>query len=295
MATYKLYKKTSDTAKEEIQIPASSVSGLANVATSGSYNDLIDKPKVPGVPDVVQTTGQSTTAVMSQKAVTDKLTNCVTTDTDWQAITSIKKFYSNQIVLSNEIDIGASAPAPASNQYRYIDFWDKNEKRIGVVGASIDTNKCYGAYIQAGNVASMGVLSTPDGFAYSYGPIPPDKDNTNKLATTGWVRRNIPFDSNGLSTGTLGSTKLPSAGRYYIECDHVKYLSFDASTLVSCVLDFNNKDTTQTGVIVLGYAGGDTIHYYYRLNIASTGLVTLATMLSEENGISGSFKYKKID
>lgn len=59
MATYKLYKKTSDTAKEEIQIPASSVSGLANVATSGSYNDLSNKPTIPTIP-----------------------TNYVTTDTD---------------------------------------------------------------------------------------------------------------------------------------------------------------------------------------------------------------------
>ena len=47
MATYKLYKKTSATAKEEIQIPASSVSGLAKVATSGSYNDLSNKPTIP--------------------------------------------------------------------------------------------------------------------------------------------------------------------------------------------------------------------------------------------------------
>lgn len=47
MAMYKLYKKTSATAKEEIQIPASSVSGLAKVATSGSYNDLSNKPTIP--------------------------------------------------------------------------------------------------------------------------------------------------------------------------------------------------------------------------------------------------------
>lgn len=49
MATYKLYKKTSATAKEEVQIPASSVSGLANVATSGSYNDLSNAPTIPDV------------------------------------------------------------------------------------------------------------------------------------------------------------------------------------------------------------------------------------------------------
>lgn len=49
MATYKLYKKTSATAKEEIQIPASSVSGLATVATSGSYNDLTNTPTIPDI------------------------------------------------------------------------------------------------------------------------------------------------------------------------------------------------------------------------------------------------------
>ena len=46
MATYKPYKKT-DSGKEEVQIPASSVSGLAKVATSGSYNDLEYKPTIP--------------------------------------------------------------------------------------------------------------------------------------------------------------------------------------------------------------------------------------------------------
>lgn len=245
--------------------------------------------------DIVQATGQSESAVMSQKAVTDKLTNCVTTDTDWQEITSTKKFFRNQFLISDEIDVDASAPTPEYSQYRFFDFLDKNEKRIGLVGASIDTNKCYGAYLQAGNGASMGVLLTPDGFGYSYGPIPPDKDNTNKLATTGWVLRNIPFDSNGLSTGTLGSTKLPSAGRYYIECDHVILASLDTKTLISCVVDFNNNDTAQTGVIVSGYTGGGVVHYYYKLNIASTGLVTLATMLEEEVSISGTFKYKTIN
>lgn len=109
------------------------------------------------------------------------------------------------------------------------------------------------------------------------------------------LQSDIPFNTVGLSTGTLGSTKLPSAGRYYIECDHVNYSTFDVSTLVSCVLDFNNKNTTQTGVIVVGYVGGSAIHYYYILNIASTGLVTLSTMLDEQQGISGSFKYKKIN
>lgn len=121
--------------------------------------------------------------------ISDIPTNYVTTDTDWQEITSTKKFLKDQLFIANEIDIAASAPAPETDQYRSIDFLDKHDNRIGIVGASVDTNKCYGAYLQAGNVTSMGVLSTPDGFGYSYGPIPPNKDNTNKLATTSWTGR----------------------------------------------------------------------------------------------------------
>lgn len=66
MATYKLYKKTSATAKEEVQIPASSVSGLAKVATSGSYNDLSNKPTIPT--DYVKYTAQTLTTAQKTQA-----------------------------------------------------------------------------------------------------------------------------------------------------------------------------------------------------------------------------------
>lgn len=46
MATYKPYRKTAS-GKEEVKVPSSAVSGLATVATSGSYNDLSDKPSIP--------------------------------------------------------------------------------------------------------------------------------------------------------------------------------------------------------------------------------------------------------
>ena len=48
MATYKPYRKT-ESGKEEIKIPYSAVSGLATVATSGSYNDLSNKPSIPDI------------------------------------------------------------------------------------------------------------------------------------------------------------------------------------------------------------------------------------------------------
>ena len=44
--------------------------GYATVATSGSYDDLIKKPTIP---DIVQTTGTSTSSVMSQNATTNAI------------------------------------------------------------------------------------------------------------------------------------------------------------------------------------------------------------------------------
>lgn len=70
--TYKLKRKISATESEEIKIPASSVDGLSTVATSGSYNDLTNKPTMPSAP-----------------------TNYVTTDTA-QDITGAKDFYGTQ-------------------------------------------------------------------------------------------------------------------------------------------------------------------------------------------------------
>lgn len=59
MATkvYKPKRKISATESEEIKIPASSVDGLKTVATSGSYNDLSDKPTIPDVSGLMPKSG----------------------------------------------------------------------------------------------------------------------------------------------------------------------------------------------------------------------------------------------
>lgn len=51
-----------------------SISSLSTVATSGSYNDLINRPSIPSIS---QSTGSSTSSVMSQNAVTTQLNNKV--------------------------------------------------------------------------------------------------------------------------------------------------------------------------------------------------------------------------
>lgn len=63
MATkvYKPKRKISATESEEIKIPASSVDGLSTVATSGSYNDLSNKPTIPDVSGKLDKTGGTIT------------------------------------------------------------------------------------------------------------------------------------------------------------------------------------------------------------------------------------------
>lgn len=266
MLLYRPKQKISTTASEEVKFPASSIDGLATVATSGSYNDLTDKPEVPGVPDIVQTTGTSTTAVMSQKAVTDELnkkanrsgdtftgdviissgkslktdtiksadgtkwiaeitaagleiggqgaplrlysstrpihanankelaytsdipTNYVTTDTN-QGIFG-KKWFINSgnspiVIQSNNIDLDVP---PTSPQYNYIDFTDKADKRLGIVGSTISQDGYAGIYLQARNAASIGIMADDKNNVKTFAPTPPDADDSTQIANTAWVR-----------------------------------------------------------------------------------------------------------
>lgn len=67
MATkvYKPKRKISATESEEIKIPASSVDGLSTVATSGSYNDLSNKPTIPDVSGLMPKSGGTFTGNIS--------------------------------------------------------------------------------------------------------------------------------------------------------------------------------------------------------------------------------------
>lgn len=124
MATYKLYKKTSATAKEEIQIPASSVSGLSTVATSGSYDDLSHKPTIPtanngkltiqknGTDVATFTANQSTNATANITVPTkvSELTNDSGYTTNTGTVTSVAVKMNNvtkgTVTSSGTIDLG---------------------------------------------------------------------------------------------------------------------------------------------------------------------------------------------
>lgn len=146
------------------KLAASLVSGLANVATSGSYNDLSNKPTIP--------------------------TNYVTTDTN-QGIFGKKWFVnsgdSTLVIQSSNIDLN-TPPTSTSSQYNFTEFVDKSNNRIGIVGSTISPDGYAGIYLQARNAASMGIKANANGEVYSWAHTPAYNNHSDQIATTEWVR-----------------------------------------------------------------------------------------------------------
>lgn len=76
---------------------------------------------------------------------------------------------------------------PSEKKYIYTNYLDKNNERIGVIGARMHTDGYYGTYLQAGNEASIWVLSNGTNVSTS-APTPASDSNDNNIATTNWIR-----------------------------------------------------------------------------------------------------------
>lgn len=102
------------TADQKIQARNNIGAGTSNF--SGDYKDLSNKPTIPEAVSIVQTTGTSTTAVMSQKAVTDNLnTKLSKTDNTGIEVIGTKKntttLGGDQLYAPNGIVFGGTAAA----------------------------------------------------------------------------------------------------------------------------------------------------------------------------------------
>lgn len=290
MLIYRPKQKISTTASEEVKFPASSIDGLATVATSGSYNDLTDKPEVPGVPDIVQTTGTSTTAVMSQKAVTDELdkkansadlANYVTTDTTQNNISGRKTFTNTIVKKSNTIDL----TTPNGAQWNYIEFTDKNDDRIGIAGSRFDAGGYAGIYLQARNSQQLWIASsTPDSkgntVTKTSTPTPPDTDNSTQIANTAWVLRNY----NNADICYRGVDSNAKYSGYYKVAEATLPTWYRISSARVFVQDFDSADNGILNVNV--YAGSTTVD-----GVATASTTAQVGFLEGTNclGIKGHF------
>lgn len=159
MATYKLYKKTSATAKEEIQIPASSVSGLATVATSGSYNDLSNKPTIPTVnngkltiqkngTDVATFTANQSSSVTANITVPTKASDVNALSLDGGTINKSKTIKMDASANSNGANLKWGT---VSSKNPYIGYASDQVDGTFVVGSLLGTNYASGLAIGGGS------------------------------------------------------------------------------------------------------------------------------------------------
>ena len=258
-----------------------------------------------GKPNVVQSTGQSTSDVMSQKAVTDELnkkanssdlaqvatsgnyndlsnkpTNYVTTDTT-QTIAGKKTFTNTIVKKSNTIDL----KKPNGAQWNYIEFTDKNDDRIGIAGSRFDAGGYAGVYLQARNSQQLWIASsTPDSngntVTKTYTPTPPDADNSNQIANTAWVLRNY----NNADICYRGVDSNVKYKGYYKVAEATLPNWYRISSARVFVQDFDSPDNGVLNVNV--YAGSTTVD-----GVATASTTAQVGFLEGTNcnGIKGHF------
>lgn len=115
MATYKPYRKTNSAGTlEEIKIPASSVDGLSTVATSGSYNDLADKPTIPTVNNGTLTIQKNGTNVQTFSAnQSGNATANITVPTKVSQLTNDSGYTANKGTVT-QVKINGTTKSPNS-------------------------------------------------------------------------------------------------------------------------------------------------------------------------------------
>lgn len=163
---------------------------------------------------------------------------------------------------ANNIEIGQ---VPSSNQYKSIQFADKNGKAIGILQCRYDTNGATQLALMLNNLKSPGTSAglytyqLPDGTSYSTTTTPTANNNSTRIATTAFVkdcftnsRSNfITFSKSGngyikFSNGVClqwGSFAVPNTRQYE---DITFPISFSNTSYKLVCLDYNTTATTES-------------------------------------------------
>ena len=110
-----------------------------------------------------------------------------------QTIGGVKTFTGDNIVK-------AGFNRTTSGRYKFFDYLDSDNNRMGVIGVAAAPSNYYGAYIQAGNEGSIGIYSNGSD-VYTSAPTPDASSNTTEIATTRWV--NDRLESLGFNEGVI--------------------------------------------------------------------------------------------
>lgn len=129
--------------------------------------------------------------------------------TDNETITGLKNFSNDGQASDNaQLELTATnidaSSAPASSKYAGINVYDKDGIRIGKFGYAQSSDGSFETTINAinldGNTGQIAVRVAPDGTVSTRAPTPASSDNTNKIATTAFVKSVLSSSGNGLAT-----------------------------------------------------------------------------------------------
>lgn len=74
-----------------------------------------------------------------------------------------------------------------TTQYCYLDWYDSNGDRVGVIGEKTSGTDRYGVFLQGGNEGRLQVLSDGEKCYFLLSESPSANDNSESIATTRWV------------------------------------------------------------------------------------------------------------
>ena len=209
-----------------IALADNNVTGLSTVATSGSYNDLTNKPTIGNATLTIQKNGinvatftaNSTSNATANLEIPTKvsdidndlgfltqhqsLANYVTLNTA-QTITANKTYTAQNIFKRNANDIRVinqytnytQGTAPSANQYSGIIIKDSAGVEIADFYGRVTTANLNSAIMSvktpasgATTTATMGIHANADGTFYTNAPTPATNDSSTKIATTAFVK-----------------------------------------------------------------------------------------------------------
>ena len=209
-----------------IALADNNVTGLSTVATSGSYNDLTNKPTIGNATLTIQKNGINVTTFTANSTsnatanleiptkVSDidndlgfltqhqSLANYVTLNTA-QTITANKTYTAQNIFKRNANDIRVinqytnytQGTAPSANQYSGIIIKDSAGVEIADFYGRVTTANLNSAIMSvktpasgATTTATMGIHANADGTFYTNAPTPATNDSSTKIATTAFVK-----------------------------------------------------------------------------------------------------------
>ena len=194
------------------KIPASNVSGLATVATSGSYNDLSDKPYIPEDITIDQTYSATSTNAQSGKAVAGAIS---TKQDTLVSGTNIKTINNNSILGSGNISVD-SLPTQTGQSGKFLTTNGTEASWANVDALPSQTGQS-GKYLTTnGTTASWGdTIETTEASLKTI--------NGNSLIGTGDITITSALNTDNVTINTNTSNELQAIGVIEKNTGAVKY------------------------------------------------------------------------